>query len=193
MQQTDIHFFLSNLAHFYLEWEMCQTKAAEIIETHILCSVTFLENCAVYEIMWKNIVQPGRPQMTIWRMRIACWISKTTHTHTHTHTICNTAFALQQWSQARASTLCYTYIACLVVSFVRDHTCNYVPAPLSRVLLKKLTGSQLAKKFLAYYGTRRFITAPTSARHLSLSWGSSIHTCNSNFNGMCSSGLRMTS
>jgi len=25
----------------------------------------FFENCAVYEIMWKNIVQPGRPQMII--------------------------------------------------------------------------------------------------------------------------------
>jgi hypothetical protein len=24
--------------------------------------------------MWKNIVQPDRPQMTIWRMRVACWI-----------------------------------------------------------------------------------------------------------------------
>jgi len=22
----------------------------------------------------------------IWRMRIACWITKATHTHTHTHT-----------------------------------------------------------------------------------------------------------
>jgi hypothetical protein len=24
------------------------------------------ENLAVYEIVWKNIVEPGRPQMTIW-------------------------------------------------------------------------------------------------------------------------------
>ena len=30
----------------------------------------FFENRTVYEIMWKNIVQPDRPQMTIWRMRI---------------------------------------------------------------------------------------------------------------------------
>jgi len=26
--------------------------------------------------MWKNIVEPDRPQMTIWRMRIACLINK---------------------------------------------------------------------------------------------------------------------
>jgi hypothetical protein len=25
----------------------------------------FFENCAIYEIMWKNMVQPDRPQMTI--------------------------------------------------------------------------------------------------------------------------------
>jgi len=33
------------------------------------------ENLAVDEIMWKNIVEPGRPQMIIWCMRIACWIT----------------------------------------------------------------------------------------------------------------------
>jgi len=44
----------------------------------------------------------------------------------------------------------------------------------SRVLLEKLTGSHLVKKFPAFYGTGRFITAFTSARHLSLSWARSI-------------------
>ena len=43
----------------------------------------------------------------------------------------------------------------------------------STVLLEKLTGSQPVKKFPAFYGTRRFITALTSARHLSVSWASS--------------------
>jgi len=40
----------------------------------------FSENLAFCEIMWKNIVEQGRPQMTIRRMRIACWISKGTNT-----------------------------------------------------------------------------------------------------------------
>jgi N-acetyl-beta-hexosaminidase len=31
----------------------------------------FPENRAVYEIMWKNMVERDRPQMAIWRMRIA--------------------------------------------------------------------------------------------------------------------------
>jgi len=30
--------------------------------------------------MWKNMVEPERPQMTIWHMCIACWIRKTTNT-----------------------------------------------------------------------------------------------------------------
>ena len=52
----------------------------------------------------------------------------------------------------------------------------YLLIPWSRVLLEKLTGFQLVKKFPVFYGTRRFITAFTSARHLSLSWASSIHS-----------------
>jgi hypothetical protein len=41
-----------------------------------------LENRAVYEIMWKNMVEPDGPQMRIWRMHIACWMPKATNTHT---------------------------------------------------------------------------------------------------------------
>jgi len=36
----------------------------------------FFENRVVYEIMWKNIVETCRPQMTIWRKRVTCWITK---------------------------------------------------------------------------------------------------------------------
>jgi len=55
--------------------------------------------------------------------------------------------------------------------------CNiYLFTPWSRVLLEEVIGSQLVKKFLAYYGTRRYITAFTSTRHLSLSWTRSIQS-----------------
>ena len=43
-------------------------------------------------------------------------------------------------------------------------------------LFEKLTGLQLVKKFPAFHGTRRFITALTSVRHLSLSWASPIQS-----------------
>ena len=53
-------------------------------------------------------------------------------------------------------------------------TCLLIP--WSRVLLEKLIGFQLVKKFLTFYRTRRFITAFTSAHHLSLSWASWIQS-----------------
>ena len=52
----------------------------------------------------------------------------------------------------------------------------YLLTPWCRVLLEKLTGLQLVKKFPAFYGTRRFITALTSVRHLSLSWANPIQS-----------------
>jgi len=31
--------------------------------------------------MWKNMVQPDRPKMAIWRMSVAYWITRATNTH----------------------------------------------------------------------------------------------------------------
>ena len=42
--------------------------------------------------------------------------------------------------------------------------------------MEKLIEFRLVKKFPAFYGTRRFLTAFTSPRHLSLSWASSIQS-----------------
>jgi len=53
---------------------------------------------------------------------------------------------------------------------------TYLLTPWCRVLLEKLTVLQLAKKFPAFHGTRRFITALTSVRQLSLSWASPIQS-----------------
>ena len=53
---------------------------------------------------------------------------------------------------------------------------TYSLTPRSRVLLEKLTGFQLVKKFPALYGTLKFTTAFTSARQLSLTWASSIQS-----------------
>ena len=61
----------------------------------------------------KKSAEPGRPQMTIWRMRIACCITKATNTRTGCVKL--TAFPLQHWLYERASMLRYTHIACLVL------------------------------------------------------------------------------
>ena len=53
---------------------------------------------------------------------------------------------------------------------------TFLLTPWCRVLLEKLTVLQLVKKSPAFHGTRRFITALTSVRQLSLSWASPIQS-----------------
>jgi len=64
---------------------------------------------------------------------------------------------------ARGEYRAYQSVGILCVTSV------FLLTPWSRVLLEKLTGSQLVKTLLAFFVIRRFITAFTSARHLSLS------------------------
>ena len=45
----------------------------------------------------------------------------------------------------------------------------YLLTPWSRVLFEKLSGSAASQEIPCIFGTRRFLTAITSARHLSLS------------------------
>ena len=97
---------------FLLRTRNVPDKFGEETKTHILCSVTYFFKIAVNEITWKNIVEHGRPQMTIGRVRIPCWIPRATNTHSK-YAILN-AFPLQQWLQERVSLLCYTYIVCLI-------------------------------------------------------------------------------
>ena len=82
---------------------MLQTKFVEKIRTHILRLTTYLENLVVYAIMLKNVIESGRPQMKIWRRRIACWIPKATQTLSEY--VIFIAIPLQQWLHGRASIL----------------------------------------------------------------------------------------
>jgi hypothetical protein len=62
---------------------MLPTNVVQKTETHISLSMTlfFPESHAFYEIMQKNIVERGRPQTTIWCIRITCRITEPTDTH----------------------------------------------------------------------------------------------------------------
>jgi hypothetical protein len=63
---------------------MFEIDLVEKIKTRVLFPITlFSEDRAVYEIMSKNVVEPERPQITIWRC-FACWISKAIHAQAHT-------------------------------------------------------------------------------------------------------------
>jgi len=69
------------------------TSYIENQSTHF-CSITFFENYAVCETMRKNIVDPGRSQVTIWRRRIASCVPKARDTHSEY--VILIAFPLQQ-------------------------------------------------------------------------------------------------
>jgi len=58
----------------------------------------------------------------------------------------------------------YTCLSHLCKFIIRN-CLTYSLTPWSRVLLEKPTVSQLVKKFAAFYGTRSYIIAFTSARH----------------------------
>ena len=69
----------------------------------------FPENCPICEIMWQNFVQPDRPQMKIWRMRIACCVPKAADTHSEY--VILTAFPVQKRLDESASIL-RLYVHC---------------------------------------------------------------------------------
>jgi len=112
-------------------------NVVEKIKTHILCSVTFiLKNHAFYEIMWKNIVEPDMPQMTIWHMCFTCWVLKATNTHSEC--VILIVFPLQQLLHERASMLCYMYITCLVGSLLYFDSKNFHNIRVSVIKIQNL-------------------------------------------------------
>ena len=70
------------------------------------------ENRSIYEIVWKNVVEPGRPQMIILSMRIICWVTKATSTLSEC--VMLIAFQRQRWLRERLSMLRYTILSGLL-------------------------------------------------------------------------------
>ena len=86
--------------------EDCVRRKLEKIEKHILWSVTFFRK----SVRCRKVVQSGRPQMTIWRMRIEYWIPKATNTDSEY--LIPIAFPQQHWLHERFSLL---HFASLIV------------------------------------------------------------------------------
>ena len=111
-----------------------------------------------------------------------CWEEKNDITSFFLHIFLKLHISLSTFSKARCG-LTFCFNGNLRKSQVNQPTCNQHRAlecrklrthnPWSRVLLDKLTASQLVKKFPAFYWPRIFITAFTSTHHLSLSLASS--------------------
>ena len=103
----------------------------------------------------------GRPPAVSSSLRTGCFVWIQSAMELWRHSLCRFQFGL--W-------------CILWTMWVLSLPVTYSLTPWSRVLLEKLTGSQLVKKFPAFYGIWMFISAFTSARHLSLSWASSIQS-----------------
>jgi len=89
----------------------------KIQNTHFLfntSNVPFRKTYRLWDNM-ENIIERGRPQMTIRRMRVAYWIPKATNTHSQYVVLI--AFPLQQWLYESPSMLRYTYMARIVVRY----------------------------------------------------------------------------
>ena len=68
------------------------------MKTHILCSVTF----------FRKTRRKATNDVTIWHMRVACWISKSTCTHAHSH------------AHALGHTHAHTHNYVIFIAFSRD-------------------------------------------------------------------------
>jgi len=130
---------------FLLRVKNVPTKCVESKSTHFY--VTFFKSCPLWETLKKNIAEPGRPQMTIWRKRIACLYCRLhthihTHTHTHTHSeyvICNTfCFSTTKTVAGRRfdATLCLHCLPSYLLNL--QHLVTYVLLLHYRIILSGL-------------------------------------------------------
>ena len=99
--KTDTHLW-PYLTHFFLKWEIFQTNLKRKSK-QILCSIILFENSAVYEKIWKNIVEMDRLQRTLWRTRTTCWIPKATNTLRICNTYCFSTATMAVQKRLRVS------------------------------------------------------------------------------------------
>ena len=80
--KTNVRFFIISRSGFPRIQSVLYRTCTETRNTYFMFSYLFFppEYRAVCAIVWKNIIQGGRPQRTIWRMRISCCIPKATNT-----------------------------------------------------------------------------------------------------------------
>jgi hypothetical protein len=128
--------------------------------THLMFNNFFFLNRAVYEIMWKNIVERDRPQVKIQHGTCALH-ARLRGLQPHTLKICNTYCFSIATGCTRATMLRYTcmYTACLV-GFLLWHDCwsqtvivimfnAWVGPQLDFVRGMKLSGSPLLISFVS--------------------------------------------
>jgi hypothetical protein len=110
---------------------MFQANIVEEIKTHVSFSSTFFDNRAVYQIMWKNTVQPAGHR---WQCG-ACWIPTPTNTRSDYVTLVDfSTETMVAWTRL-AVTLRVHASSCLNVSTLRRlRRCCWMDGHLQRRL-----------------------------------------------------------
>jgi len=90
----------------------------------------FFENLGVYEIIWKNMIEPDMPQIKIItrHIRFACWTTEATETHSECAYCFSTATMVTR--AHHNMNLCTHCLYCSLDIWGRKH-------PLSKLLLLK--------------------------------------------------------
>ena len=116
--------------------------------------------------MWKNIAGRGRPQMTVWHIHIAYWITKATNARTSC--VILIAFPLHPWLHECASVLCYMHTACFVLPVTVCFIIHRV-----RWVHRNTTWLQMAVLFLSSYmkmSHHHLLHMPWALRSTSIVW-----------------------
>ena len=96
---------------------MSDESCKENQNTHFCSIIFFFENCVIYE-MWKNTVEPDRPQMAV---QYGAWKTKAINIHSE-HVIL-IFFPRKQRLRESTSMLRTTYTACLYIIFLSEVKC----------------------------------------------------------------------
>jgi hypothetical protein len=109
LHEDQYTFFIVSRSFFFRMKNVSDPNFRKTENTHFTFNNFSLRSCRLWYNVEKNILQWGRPYMTIWRMRIACRMPKATNIHTEY--VIRIAFQMQQWLHERASMLRYKNIA----------------------------------------------------------------------------------
>jgi hypothetical protein len=113
---------------------------------------------------------------TIWRHITVPYFSKTPSEEVGWEMCGSGRFWLRFMSIVEAVILFDSFLV-KVIPVLLTYWLTYLLTPWSRVLLEKLTIIFAdSQEITRIYGTRKFFTVPTRARHLSLSWANSIQS-----------------
>jgi hypothetical protein len=132
--KTDIHFWL-HLAQMWMR-NVSDGICSEDQNIHFIFNNFFFENRAVYEVIWKNIVERGRTQqMTIWRMRIAWRIPKVTHTIRKTYCCSTAPIVARTRLNVFLNVHCLSlFKTCYKFTHSLSHLSKWMSVPLNRLL-----------------------------------------------------------